>query len=341
MTTVALSDISIDGGTQSRVAISDQTVGDYAEAIREGVDFPPVVLFYDGVTHWLGDGFHRYHGYQRAGAVEIEADVRNGTKRDAILFSVGANATHGLRRTDDDKRKAAGILLKDAEWSDWSDREIARRCGVSHQFVSKVRKEIAQHTGHATSMERTFTHPRTGQPATMRTGNIGAGQGGAEDKAAKREAREAEQAEHDRQRDEARASLPPAIQEAEARKQVAIDARAAAPVEGPPAAPLVGLSPEDRIAELEAAVESLTTENAKLKAENKAFAEMRAEFEKGGFADVIAGKDEVIRAQATRIEAESQEKVRNLRSADFWRKQAEKLGYSRDIEIDLGEAVDA
>ncbi|WAJ27564.1 ParB N-terminal domain-containing protein [Antarcticirhabdus aurantiaca] len=333
MTAVALSDISIDGGTQSRVGLDEQVVADYAAAIRDGADFPPVVLFFDGTTYRLADGFHRFHAYRHAGAVEIEAEVRQGTTRDAILFSVGANASHGLRRSNDDKRKAVLTLLRDAEWSAWSDREIARRVGVSNNFVSSLRPSVIEGQIDA---KRTVT--RGGTTYQQDTAKIGAP---AEDKAAKREARAAQQAEHERQRDEARASLPPAIQEAEAHKQVAIDARAAAPVEGTPAAPLVGLPPEDRIAELEAAVESLTTENAKLKAENKAFAEMRAEFQKGGFAAVIAGKDEVIRAQATRIEAESQEKVRNLRSAEFWRKQAEKLGYSRDVEIDLEEAVDA
>lgn len=34
-----------------------------------------------------------------------------------------------------DKRKAVIVLLNDAEWSGWSDREIAKRCHVSHMMV--------------------------------------------------------------------------------------------------------------------------------------------------------------------------------------------------------------
>jgi alkylated DNA repair dioxygenase AlkB len=35
-------------------------------------------------------------------------------------------------------------LLQDLEWQRWGDREIARRTGTSHVFVSKVRHELAQ-----------------------------------------------------------------------------------------------------------------------------------------------------------------------------------------------------
>ena len=38
-----------------------------------------------------------------------------GTQRDAILWSISANATHGLRRTNEDKRRAVTRLLQDPE----------------------------------------------------------------------------------------------------------------------------------------------------------------------------------------------------------------------------------
>lgn len=153
------------------------------------------------------------------------------------------------------------------------------------------------------------------------------------DKEREREERKAKQAELDRQRDAARAALPASVQKAEAAKQAAIDARTAVKV---------GLSDAERIAELEEAVRLLEVENAALKSENQMFAEMKAEWEKGGFEEVIRGKDEVIRAQASRIESESQEKVRNLRSMEWWKKEAFKLGYSNNavIDIETGEVVD-
>jgi len=68
--------------------------------------------------------------------------IKTGTKREAVLYSVGANTTHVLRRCNDDKRQAVTTLLKDDEWGKWSDGEIAKRCCVSHQFVSDLHRSL-------------------------------------------------------------------------------------------------------------------------------------------------------------------------------------------------------
>lgn len=139
-----LDQIRIDGGTQSRVELSQETVAEYAQAFQAGADFPAVVVFFDGVSYWLADGFHRYFGALNAGESAIAAQVINGTQRDAVLHSLKANATHGLKRTNADKRKAVETLLQDAEWATWSDRKIAEVCGVGHPFVAAIRKpEVA------------------------------------------------------------------------------------------------------------------------------------------------------------------------------------------------------
>lgn len=139
-----LDQIRIDGGTQSRVELNQETVAEYALAFTDGAAFPPVVVFFDGAYYWLADGFHRYFGARDAGESAIAVQVINGTQRDAVLYSLKANATHGLKRTNADKRKAVETLLKDAEWAAWSDRKIAEVCGVGHPFVAAIRKpEIA------------------------------------------------------------------------------------------------------------------------------------------------------------------------------------------------------
>lgn len=141
MTMMKITDIRIDGGTQPRAKLDEPTVADYAAALADGASLPPVIVFHDGSEYWLADGFHRYHAHRRVGRDEIAADVHNGTRRDAVLFAVGANDTHGLRRSNEDKRRAVQTLLADAEWAQWSDREIARRCAVGHQLVAAVRQE--------------------------------------------------------------------------------------------------------------------------------------------------------------------------------------------------------
>lgn len=138
--TIDLSKIRIDGGTQNRVQIDQDTVQEYSNSITEGATFPPVTVFFDGASYWLADGFHRYHAHQSIGALNISAHVINGTQRDAVLHSVGVNATHGLKRTNADKRKSVDTLLNDPEWSKWSDREIARQCYVSNHLVADIRK---------------------------------------------------------------------------------------------------------------------------------------------------------------------------------------------------------
>lgn len=136
---IELDGIRIDCGTQSRVDIDQQTVSSYAELIKEGTIFPPITVYFDGNHYYLADGFHRYFAHKAAGHEEILAEVRNGTLRDAVLAALEANSTHGLPRTNADKRKAVQMMLDDFEWCDWSNTEIARRCRVSHTFVNKLR----------------------------------------------------------------------------------------------------------------------------------------------------------------------------------------------------------
>ena len=137
---IQLKKVRLDGDTQPRQFINEDVVNEYAEHLTEDVVFPPVDVFYDGANYWLADGFHRYFANKKAGFLDIEATVHEGTRRDAVLFSISANAQHGLRRTNEDKRKAVLTLLEDLEWSEWSDSEIARQCCVSHVTVGRVRK---------------------------------------------------------------------------------------------------------------------------------------------------------------------------------------------------------
>ncbi|HEY0489317.1 MAG TPA: ParB N-terminal domain-containing protein [Telluria sp.] len=167
---VPLDRLRLDGGTQSRAALDGAAIAEYTESIRQGATLPPLIAYFDGVDFWLADGFHRYHAYHAAGVDEVLAEVRTGSKRDAVLFSVGANAAHGLRRSNADKRRAVETLLADVEWAAWSDREIARVCSVSNNFVSEVRKAIC-HPMTDTPVARTVT--RNGNTYEQKTANIG------------------------------------------------------------------------------------------------------------------------------------------------------------------------
>lgn len=165
----SIDQLRLDGGTQPRAQIDLFTVEEYAANMTNGVIFPPVVVFYDGTNYWLADGFHRAEAAVKAN-VDLPMDIRQGTRRDAVLHSVGANATHGLRRTNEDKRRAVMTLLADDEWRQWSDSEIARRTGVSHPTVATYRASLVNFTSEPST--RAYVD-RYGNERVMNTSNIG------------------------------------------------------------------------------------------------------------------------------------------------------------------------
>jgi hypothetical protein len=133
----------LDGGTQSRVRIDDGVVKRYSNDLANGDKFKPVEVFFDGTDYWVSDGFHRVKAHMALGLAEINAIVKQGTRRDAVLASTGANPRHGLQRTDEDIRRAVMVLLEDEEWSQWSDRKIAITTHTSHPFVAGLRKLVS------------------------------------------------------------------------------------------------------------------------------------------------------------------------------------------------------
>lgn len=133
-----ISSVVTTAGTQIRAKIDVDTVEQYAEAMQDATNkFPPVVVFHDGSQFILADGFHRVMAAARNGFTDIDAEVNKGTRTDALKFALGANSTHGLKRTNADKRRSVELAL--AEWPKISDREIARICFVSAEMVGDVR----------------------------------------------------------------------------------------------------------------------------------------------------------------------------------------------------------
>ncbi len=179
--------IRIDGGTQPRVSIDTGAVEEYSDALNAGAKFPPVVVFHDGADYWLADGFHRWHAHKAAGEANIEVDLREGTKDDATLFSLGANSAHGLRRSNADKRRAVEIAIRLEQLAGASDRKLAEVCSVHHRLVADVRRSLEESSSEKSADERVYT-TKHGTEATMKTSGINAGR---EKKKTKEEARAA------------------------------------------------------------------------------------------------------------------------------------------------------
>ncbi len=165
---LAIANIECDGDIQPRAFMDGNIVSQYSDLMEQGVKFPPVVVFDDGETKWLACGFHRIYAAEDAGLETIEAEVRKGTKRDAMLYAVGTNATHGVPRTNADKRRAVETLLRDEEWRKESQGWIAKHACVTQQFVSKVMSESTHNNGESKSPLRKGRDGRT-----IDTTNIG------------------------------------------------------------------------------------------------------------------------------------------------------------------------
>ena len=178
MTDLGIDRIHLTPEAQPRAELDAELTTEYAEAMEAGAIFPPVTVFrdMDGV-HWLADGFHRVGAVKVRRARTISADVRPGGLREAILYAAGANGTHGLRRTNADKRRAVTKLLSDREWGQWSNREIARRCAVGRTFVNEIRGSLAAAASEDSGETRRTYRTKHGTVAKMDASKIGKARG--------------------------------------------------------------------------------------------------------------------------------------------------------------------
>lgn len=129
---------------QTRAALNEDTVSDYAEAMERGDKFPPVTVFTDGAEYYLADGFHRVEALRRIGKKAVAAELQDGDYKAALLYALKANSTHGLRRTNADKRHALEMAWNAREHlfgGEPSNALLADVCGVTDRWVRQWRNE--------------------------------------------------------------------------------------------------------------------------------------------------------------------------------------------------------
>jgi transposase-like protein len=162
-----LNKIRVDGGTQPRAKLSVELMEEYADEMRNGVEFRPITVFFDGTDYWLADGFHRVGAALRARPDDpIEAEVIQGTLSDAQWYSYAANKTHGQRRNNDDKARAARAALRHSNAAGLSNGEIAGHCGVSAETVRKYRAELESTSKNWKSDQSTSQTPESDAATT-------------------------------------------------------------------------------------------------------------------------------------------------------------------------------
>ena len=136
-----LDEITLIEGNRARLKIYPRQVSHYAALMKDGVIFPPVIVF--GEENILSDGWHRYYATKRNKGKEIMAERRPGGAREAWLYSIEANK-HGLPPTPKERIANATAMIKDQEWSQWSDAEIARHCGTDRSTIWRLRKSVSE-----------------------------------------------------------------------------------------------------------------------------------------------------------------------------------------------------
>ena len=298
---VLLDDITTDGDVQARVELDEEVIADYGRAMleqvdtEEGLQFPPCIVFREGKTFWLSDGFHRFAAAQCTGGKvpSLFCEIRQGTKRDAIFYALGANITHGLRPSAEDKRRAVSCMLRDDEWQKWADREIARQCGVAHSFVGKIRAELQPATAGGEDEEQRRTYRRHGKKTIMRTGGR------------RKKQRPAEDDDSDQQIEDVEVDEPSSVADPgreESHKEEVADLVAGAGA-------LLDLSEEDKQA-LQAKIDTLQDRIAALESENESLRAGAAE--PGGtlseFQTAIKKWEDTVETQKTiiaRLESEN------------------------------------
>ena len=125
--TVKLDDL-VTEGLQVRCSTNKDVVAEYAEDIKDGAKFPPVIVYRQSVgsasakapggKYLLADGYHRVGAARELGLIEIEADVREGGYNEAIRFALRANTAHGLRQVIKGNEILKGIRRASARPND-------------------------------------------------------------------------------------------------------------------------------------------------------------------------------------------------------------------------------
>lgn len=137
---LALDNIEATAATQVRIRIDKKIVDQYTEDLQNGAQMPPLDVFREenSERNILADGFHRHRGAVNASWGDIGCIVHPGGMREALMFALGANAEHGFRRSNADKRHAVEMALKDPVMSKLTNKEIADICRVTGRTVRRI-----------------------------------------------------------------------------------------------------------------------------------------------------------------------------------------------------------
>lgn len=140
--TVEIGRLKVNRALQARERLDEAAVEDYMEQLDGNPEaLPPILVVDTGSELLVWDGFHRVEAAVRLGITHIPAVITTGTWDDALWLAVGANKSHGVRRSRADKRRAVALALEHPKFAAMSNRKLAEHVGVSAAFVDLIVKE--------------------------------------------------------------------------------------------------------------------------------------------------------------------------------------------------------
>lgn len=141
MTTIKLNEIVHDENIYPRSRVDKQVVHNYADSMRDGISFPPIVL--EDKTNRLLDGWHRVEAANEAEIEELEANWHTVPDDiDVRLYAASLSSKHGLSIPTDDLKQLVRTLYNENE--SLSIAEVARQLGRSSSTVSDWVRDIAE-----------------------------------------------------------------------------------------------------------------------------------------------------------------------------------------------------
>lgn len=140
---------------QPRAALNVEHMRDLVAALVAGAKLPPLdVVDMGGDGFALVDGYHRHAAYLAHGTHDVDLRIMATGDRDtARWWSLAANRSHGLKRTNAEKRAAVRHALEHAFAGDMSNDDLAAHCGVSATLVGETRRELAERSETAEARE--------------------------------------------------------------------------------------------------------------------------------------------------------------------------------------------
>lgn len=141
---IAHADVQMRAG-----GLDESYVQELADVLETGAELPPIVVYRSAVPEgvssikpegviYVADGFHRLVAAKAAGVEKIAAEVRSGGIVDAKRCAMGANSTHGRRRTQEDLERAYRWAVAESFVEPGDTAAVAELLCVSQRWAREI-----------------------------------------------------------------------------------------------------------------------------------------------------------------------------------------------------------